>query len=782
MTTETTGLFWKGRRRRITALVAILAMLAGFAAVQLTSLPAGAQDIDESFELDGNPQDTPSGVPDDWGGIETTVADNTTTVLSSTVRRVARTQIPIPDLEATDVSYFKGGGSKDERDISGAGQHWLHSSNDVAPDKNSILNAAAVAYKVPDGPDSNTADDLLIDFTLDRLANDGDAVVGFWFFKNRVSALPSPSQDFSGAHAVGDILVVSDFSGGGDVSKIRVYRWTGTKGAPIQLLAGNETGDPDLPGSGANVGVDCVPAAGKTVNPYICGTANKVPVAAEWPYTPKSGASGTYPVASFYEGGININAIVPASDGCFASFLAMTRSSTSTTAQLKDFVLGDFPICAPSTTMSALPTTILPEITVVGDSVTYSFTETNNGNVPLTNVYLTDDHASCTLSPTNVATLAVGASQIFTCSFASTAEGITTVTATGHGTSELGDVTYCGSDTTTPPNICATGQIHDADERATAKSVAITPGTELSISRTPTGDVKTSEDVQFTIKEKNDGTAPTDFTAWLNLTSVAISTNISQCNNTLARTVPSGAADVTLSQGEEWTYTCTVTSPDDDFTLEVTGVGTVLAGSPHARVVTYSPPAGTPPVATCANAVGTSTTVGRYCDTEEYITMTVVVISPSTILEVTASALITFTFKESNDSEDAPLVPPAPTSRESVISIEESSVCNDTALAYVGSGDADNDKILDPGETWEFTCKGTLAGPGGTNTSASSSKSASARGRGTESSVEVDDVTYCGTASAATTSEADKVCDPNERDKVTVTITNQPRGANPPVI
>ena len=47
----------------------------------------------------------------------------------------------------------------------------------------------------------------------------------------------------------------------------------------------------------------------------------------------------------------------------------------------------------------------------------------------------------------------------------------------------------------------------------------------------------------------------------------------------------------------------------------------------------------------------------RFCDAEEQVSVTVVVISPSTSLDVFARAVITYTFAETNNSTDAPLTP-----------------------------------------------------------------------------------------------------------------------------
>src|SRR5262249_51508234 len=51
----------------------------------------------------------------------------------------------------------------------------------------------------------------------------------------------------------------------------------------------------------------------------------------------------SFPTGSFFEGGINLSSFGLA--GCFTTFLAETRSSQSTSAQLKDFVTGNIATC-----------------------------------------------------------------------------------------------------------------------------------------------------------------------------------------------------------------------------------------------------------------------------------------------------------------------------------------------------------------------------------------------------------------------------------------------------
>ncbi len=66
---------------------------------------------------------------------------------------------------------------------------------------------------------------------------------------------------------------------------------------------------------------------------------------------------------AFYEGGVDLEALGFGGD-CFSSFLAETRSSTSITATLKDFVLGGLGECGVgvTTAVSASEISILDGI------------------------------------------------------------------------------------------------------------------------------------------------------------------------------------------------------------------------------------------------------------------------------------------------------------------------------------------------------------------------------------------------------------------------------------
>jgi uncharacterized repeat protein (TIGR01451 family) len=269
---------------------------------------------DGSFQLDGNAVD--SGAGDDWANHPG--AD-------------AFIFVDDPLSQSTD-RIFTGGGSKDDLNTTG----WAWTTGSV-PDKDNIEDAFAALY------------DDIIYFGLDRFANNGDAQVGFWFFKNGVGT--TAGGGFAPAHSVGDLLVLSEFTNGGAVSTIRLYEWVGS--------GGDTNGTLDLVGSGAVC--TAAPAADKA-----CALANTDDEDAPWPYSPKFGTNGTFPAGSFFEGGLDLAKVYGGNPPCFSSFLVETRSSQEVDAVLKDFATGDFNTCAPP----SITTQVSAAIVDFGGSVT----------------------------------------------------------------------------------------------------------------------------------------------------------------------------------------------------------------------------------------------------------------------------------------------------------------------------------------------------------------------------------------------------------------------------
>ena len=67
---------------------------------------------------------------------------------------------------------------------------------------------------------------------------------------------------------------------------------------------------------------------------------------APWPFVNKDGETD-FAIGQFFEGGINLSDMFGGEPPCFGTFLAETRSSQETDAQLKDFALGSLDTCVP---------------------------------------------------------------------------------------------------------------------------------------------------------------------------------------------------------------------------------------------------------------------------------------------------------------------------------------------------------------------------------------------------------------------------------------------------
>jgi hypothetical protein len=250
-------------------------------------------DADPPFELDGNA--TSNNFPgDDWDVVN-----------SGGGNPLARTGL-IADRPEPPFAIFTGGGAKDEKDV----PFWRHRSG-APPAKDDLTNAYAAGYENPDNGH------LVIIYGMDRFDTSGSAQLGFWFLQQDVK--PISGGTWNGAHVDGDILALVNFSGGGDVPTIQIFKWIA--GVPVS--------------QGSGQAVLCTNGfipAGQS----FCGITNSVSVPAPWPYENKDvGQTTQFPPAAFYEGAIDLTALGIV--GCFSQFLAESRSSTSITATLKDF-------------------------------------------------------------------------------------------------------------------------------------------------------------------------------------------------------------------------------------------------------------------------------------------------------------------------------------------------------------------------------------------------------------------------------------------------------------
>jgi uncharacterized repeat protein (TIGR01451 family)/fimbrial isopeptide formation D2 family protein len=286
-------------------ILSLLLQYATFAAAP-SVLAAHQEDL---FELDGNAVDDPANEPDDDWNSTNHAADSIFIGAAS-------------EAEANDTTYFTTGGSKDENDI----PDWAITSTAV-PDKDELTDAYAAVYQ--------KNGDTWVYFGADRFDNDGDAQIGFWFFQNDIGIA---NGDFTGQHADGDVLVLSEYTNGGVVDLVCAYEWDGSGGG------GNiaDPGDCDPATSGSNLNLVAAGAACDVADGTfdICARTNAAVATAPWSFTNKDGEHN-FATGQFFEGGINLTDMFGGDAPCFGSFLAETRSSQETDAQLKDFALGD---------------------------------------------------------------------------------------------------------------------------------------------------------------------------------------------------------------------------------------------------------------------------------------------------------------------------------------------------------------------------------------------------------------------------------------------------------
>jgi hypothetical protein len=299
--------------------------------------PAAAVHDTGAFELDGNATNNPAVAGDDWDNVCHQVLHTDCSTTNDTSALGGATAVDWVAEPNPNSTIFTGGGSKDPQDIN----QWAWKDAGGLPDKDNLLHSFAARYTTPAGQ--------VLYFGSDRLDNSGDAQQGFWFFQNSIGLQGAPlggGTGFTGVHRAGDLLVISDFSNGGTTSIITVYKWDPTCTKTTGTTVG-ACGDANLRILGTSNAANCATAA---ANDQFCGIVNPSTITMPWPFTDKSGTPNNGALnGEFYEGGVNLTAL-GLGDLCFSSVAAETRASTSTTATLKDFTLGQLGKCESSVT------------------------------------------------------------------------------------------------------------------------------------------------------------------------------------------------------------------------------------------------------------------------------------------------------------------------------------------------------------------------------------------------------------------------------------------------
>ncbi|MET1008545.1 MAG: SdrD B-like domain-containing protein [Gaiellaceae bacterium] len=291
---------------------------------------------DEAFELDGNIDDAnPVGGPEvDW--------DNDIVGVGATGFSTPQTSLPAGFSAATagpdftteirrgvevavtaDNTTFTTN-SKDIVDISA---EWRCVKANNVTDKGDLVNTYAVAYV-------NAAGELILYFGAEKNDASGTNDLGVWFLQdedvNCAGGGGGNGNPFVGSHVIGDILVVSEFTGGGTTATVTAYVWDPTDPAAVnnlvQLTTSGICGAP-----GTDDRLCAITNVSNQVNP-------------PWKTWDKdTGSLDSIDTQQFYEGGINVSAF--GLNPCVNKLLTDTRSSVSTTATLYDYALVPFDVC-----------------------------------------------------------------------------------------------------------------------------------------------------------------------------------------------------------------------------------------------------------------------------------------------------------------------------------------------------------------------------------------------------------------------------------------------------
>src|SRR5215467_7618097 len=333
-----------------------VAWLLAVVAIALFAFNTGGVDDGTVFELDGNTVPNSGGLGGhDWDQV---YADHQSGIIPPPTSGALAIGFDTDPVNTTQDNIFQGGGSKDTQGLQKGPWLWTTSK---PQGKDDITHAYAAAYILPNGH-------LGLYVGADRFDNSGDSTIGFWFFQDPNVGLTNTSSNggfkFSGVHMNNDLLLISDFTVGGSVSTITVYKWVGDDATgSLQLVP--------------------TPTPGETF-----ATVNGTNAAPAWPFTNKSKQPFFAP-GEFFEGGVDLTAIFQGVTPCLSIFMAETRSSQSPTATLSDFTLpSPFPLCGIKATKTCTGAQIQPD----GVTVTYNFSGTcsNDGVATVTGLTVTD--------------------------------------------------------------------------------------------------------------------------------------------------------------------------------------------------------------------------------------------------------------------------------------------------------------------------------------------------------------------------------------------------------
>jgi len=242
--------------------------------------------------------------------------------------------------------------------------------------------------------------------------------------------------------------------------------------------------------------------------------------------------------------------------------------------------------------------------TGVGDTVTYSYTVLNTGDVTLTNLSITDVHNGSgplsAISPANVSSLAPGADTTFTATYVLTQADI----------DASADVTNTATLSATPER----GTLPTTQGDAAVTPEAPAPAFTLSKTPNPSANLGEGDTVTYTYVVENTGN--------VSLTNVGVS-DLQNGAGTLSAVSPSSVATLTPGNAATFTATYVVQQADVDAGTPVTNTATASATPARGTLAPVTQGASitteaASPMLTIAKSVSGSATYAAVGDTVDF--------------------------------------------------------------------------------------------------------------------------------------------------------------------
>ena len=144
----------------------------------------------------------------------------------------------VSDAAVPDQTYFQS--NKDIQPIASGAQHWGCDPINNPLNKDDLQNAYAALIQVPANAPDNAGDQVLY-LGSERGSNNGTSFAGFWLLKDKNVGCYA-TNDFSGQHTDGDLLIVSDYTNGGGTQDVPVYKWSATTPPGVRCFTRRSTG------------------------------------------------------------------------------------------------------------------------------------------------------------------------------------------------------------------------------------------------------------------------------------------------------------------------------------------------------------------------------------------------------------------------------------------------------------------------------------------------------------------------------------------------------------